>query len=91
MTYHAKLPFCLYQKHFQTPKGVTMDKFSSVKIIVEFVVIDDDFERMKLKWRCPRLFKFGILDEDKCKEIKVDIFKWIRWVSKDSFSEYDLL
>ena len=22
MTYHAKLPFCLYQKHFQTPKGV---------------------------------------------------------------------
>lgn len=91
MTYNAKLPFYLFQKHFQAPKGVEMDKLSSVKIVIEFVVVDNNFEKMNLRWRCPKLMKFGVLDEEKCEEIKMDIFKWIQWVNRDSFYEEDLL
>ena len=91
MTYNAKLPFALYNKHFHKPQGVELNKLYPIKIVIEFLVVEDDLDRMNLAWRCPRFLKSGILDEEKCNEIKKEIFDWIKWVYRDSFTEKDLL
>tara|TARA_B100000963_G_C22591895_1_gene655929 strand:- start:1078 stop:1353 length:276 start_codon:yes stop_codon:yes gene_type:complete len=91
MTYHAKIPFALYELHFHQPQGVEQHKLHPVKIILEFVVVENNLDRMNLKWRCPKFLKSGVLGEDKCNEIKREIFNWIKWANRDSFTESDLL
>ena len=68
-----------------------MSKLQPVRIVVEFVVVDNDIDKMNLKWKCDKFFKQGILDEIKCEQVKKEIFKWIKWASKDSFDERDLM
>ena len=90
MTYNAKLPFAIYEKHFAVPKGVKEDELKPIKIIVQFVAVDNDLDKMNLHWRCKQFLKFGTLGQEKCDEIKKDIFKWITWYNKDSFTKEDL-
>ena len=90
MPYNAKLPFGIYKKHFPVPIGINEDELKPIRLVFEFVVIDNDLDKMNLKWRCQKFLKFGILDEKKCNEIKKDIFTWIIWSNKESFTESDL-
>lgn len=91
MTYNAKVPLAIYKLHFHPKNQTELKDLSVVRLVFEFVVVDEDFEKMNLRWHCPKFFKRGILDEVKCEEVKKDIYKWIRWSNKDSFVKTDLL
>ena len=91
MTYQAKIPFCIYKKHFHIPQGVEYSNLTPVSLVLEFVVVDPEFTKMNLRWYCRSFLKRGILDENKCEEVKSDIYKWIRWHSRDSFTNADLV
>ena len=49
MTHNAKVPFAIYKLHFHPKNQTELKDLSVVRLVFEFVVVDDDFEKMNLR------------------------------------------
>jgi hypothetical protein len=94
MGFVAKIPFHTYLKYFDKEYNNehNYSETQPIKINVRFVAIDDDFERICLKWFSPQLKSGGEFDEITYKnEIGSKVYTWINWNSRTSFSRNDFI
>tara|TARA_Y100000816_G_C25867077_1_gene452560 strand:- start:106 stop:408 length:303 start_codon:yes stop_codon:yes gene_type:complete len=91
--FSAKIPFHTYQKYFDSEyENEKLRNTSPITIKIVFIAIEDDFERMMLKWNCPKLGGSGEIDENKFRDlVKSKIHTWITWNGRSCFSESDFL
>ena len=89
----AKIPFHTYQKYFDTEyENEKLRNTSPITIKIVFIAVEDDFERMMLKWDCPKLGGSGEIDENKFRDlVKSKIHTWINWNGRSCFSDSDFL
>mgnify|MGYP003994891657 CR=1 FL=1 len=94
MGFAAKIPFHTYLKYFNNECNSELNYKDThpIKINIRFVAIDDDFERISLKWYSSTLKTGGEFDEITYKnEISSKVHTWINWNSRTSFSRNDFI
>jgi hypothetical protein len=94
MGFAAKIPFHTYLKYFEKEyyNELNYNDTHPIKINIRFVAIDDDFERICLKWYSSTLKTGGEFDEITYKnEISSKVHTWINWNSRTSFTHIDFL
>jgi hypothetical protein len=94
MGFAAKIPFHTYQKYFdkEYTNEANYSETLPIKIYVRFVAIDDDFERIYLKWFCTQLKTDGEFDEITYKnEIGSKVYTWINWNIRKGFTRSNFL
>ena len=93
MCFTAKIPFHTYKKYFD--KEYTNDNYKNttpVKLKIVFVAIEDDFDRISLKWYCTQIGTRGKINENNYKnDISTKVHKWITWNGRTGFSSSDFL
>lgn len=93
MCFSAKIPFHTYKKYFDTEyKNDKYKNTTPVKLKIVFVAIDNDFERIMVKWYCSQIGTCGEIDENKYKDVvSTKIHTWIKWNGRSGFSIDDFL
>ena len=94
MGFVAKIPYHTYLKYFDKEynSAKSISETQVIKINVRFVAVDNDFERISLKWYSSTLNTGGEFDETDYRSIISDkVHKWISWNSRTGFTKNDFL
>ena len=94
MGFPAKIPLHTYKKYFDTTFDniLNLKDTHVIKINVRFVAINNDYERIYLKWYCSTFKTGGEFSEEQYKNfIAINIQTWINWNTRSSFGKIDFL
>ena len=94
MGFVGKIPLHTYMKYFDKEYD-NKNKYKDtlpIKINIRFVAIDNDYERISLKWYSHTLNTGGEFDETEYKSVISDkVHTWISWYSRTGFNKNDFL